>query len=189
MEVPREEFDRGCAAAIPFVYAWGLQLNPEDVEQLVAAVLRHSRSASSYEEIDDAVAQQLAEYEWDSLTFQFSAYHLERDTEEVIARAVSEIIARGHYDTIQRALAGTRLSTAELERVVMEFGQELIRPPDSWWSEATVTPFGSDGRTATRVVVPLWTEEAGRSGLTLELTVTHAAKGPPDVTLDDLRRE
>ncbi len=56
------EFARACAALYPFVAAYGLPLNPADVEEMAYAVLQHAFTEASSEEIDEAVTVQIQEY-------------------------------------------------------------------------------------------------------------------------------
>ena len=59
---------------MPFVNAWGLSLNPEDIAEMAYAVLLHARSGRTFEEIDDAVKEQLAEYTAKQSPFDREAY-------------------------------------------------------------------------------------------------------------------
>jgi hypothetical protein len=61
MEPTREQIERGAAALIPFVQEWDLAVNPEDLDEMVYAVLVHHDSAGSWDEIDRAVRDQIAD--------------------------------------------------------------------------------------------------------------------------------
>jgi hypothetical protein len=65
--------DRAMAAIPPFVIRWGIPSQPEDVEEIVSAVLRHADSDSNLEEIDAAVPQPIAEYMLRMRRFQLEA--------------------------------------------------------------------------------------------------------------------
>ncbi|MGI5183314.1 hypothetical protein ACQEVZ_44360 [Dactylosporangium sp. CA-152071] len=58
----REMFDAATALG-PFVRRWRLPLNPEDIDQLAYAVLRHARSGAQSELIIAAVEAQIDEHE------------------------------------------------------------------------------------------------------------------------------
>jgi hypothetical protein len=58
----KEQMERAVAALWPFVEAWDLPLNPEDLHELAGAVLEHANSDATFDEIDSAVRHQLAEY-------------------------------------------------------------------------------------------------------------------------------
>jgi hypothetical protein len=62
VDVDRDQVERGVSALLPFVQAWHLSLNPEDLDEMVYAVLLHAPSNRTFEEIDEAVRTQLAEY-------------------------------------------------------------------------------------------------------------------------------
>lgn len=56
VEPTRDEVERGAAALVPFVRAWRLSLNPENLELMAYAVLVHSKTDVPIAEIDTAVA-------------------------------------------------------------------------------------------------------------------------------------
>ena len=57
------ELLRGIAALAPFVHAWNLPLNPEELHEMAWAILIHARSDGPLAEIEDEVGKQLAEYD------------------------------------------------------------------------------------------------------------------------------
>ena len=64
--VTREQIERGFAALIPFVQAWNLPLNPENLDELAYAVLTHGQKLgpidpAEWDAIDRAVCEQLEE--------------------------------------------------------------------------------------------------------------------------------
>lgn len=73
-DIPNEEFERGLAALGPFAEQWRLQLNPEDLAEMAYAVLVHARSSRTFDEIDRAVRDQLADYKEKQEAFQREAY-------------------------------------------------------------------------------------------------------------------
>ena len=65
-DVTREQIERGAAALLPFVEAWNLPLNPEDLDELAYAVLTHGQKQgpidpAEWAPIDRAVREQLEE--------------------------------------------------------------------------------------------------------------------------------
>lgn len=52
---------RGSAALTPFVDAWKLPLNPEDLDEMAYAVLAHALSIENPDRIIAAVQEQIAE--------------------------------------------------------------------------------------------------------------------------------
>jgi hypothetical protein len=51
------EIERGITALVPFAHEWGLPLNPEDLQAMAVAVLIHTHSDETLEEIDAAERQ------------------------------------------------------------------------------------------------------------------------------------
>ena len=74
MDVTPDRVERALAAVTPFVDSWKLQLNREDLEEIIVAILSHADSASSFEEIERAVRRDLEHYEKQQRAFQRDAY-------------------------------------------------------------------------------------------------------------------
>ncbi|MDQ5807878.1 MAG: hypothetical protein M3320_04315 [Actinomycetota bacterium] len=62
MEPTPEQMDRAVAALGPWVDEWRLPLNPEHVYELAGAVLTHFDTKASFEEIDRAERERIAEF-------------------------------------------------------------------------------------------------------------------------------
>lgn len=62
-EPSREEMFRAVTALGPFVRRWGLPLNPEDMDELAYAVLRHASSNDDLDTITAAVEEQINEHQ------------------------------------------------------------------------------------------------------------------------------
>ncbi|MBB4691254.1 hypothetical protein [Paractinoplanes abujensis] len=62
-EPGQDDLIRALVAFMPFVQRWHLPLNPEDMDEIVYALLLHSRSALSWDEITAAVHHQIDEHE------------------------------------------------------------------------------------------------------------------------------
>ena len=65
MKPTPEQIQRGAGALSYFVVPWRLSLNPEDLEELAYAVLSHFDSDASWDEIQAAVEEQIAEHRRD----------------------------------------------------------------------------------------------------------------------------
>jgi hypothetical protein len=162
--------DRAMAAMLPFVIRWGFPVNPEDVEEIVYAVLLHADSESSLEEIDAAVRQQIADYMLRMRRFQLEAYR-KLDPVQAAIQAVVELLVKKDYETLElAAMAPER--RVDLSRAVDEYGRTLIAPETSWWPTVTLTPVNEDAGGGLHVAAPLWTAEEGRSDLSLEARLT-----------------
>jgi hypothetical protein len=88
---------------------------------------------------------------------------------EVCVRTFVDLLVRSEYETIERMTRGHRMSSGEIAAAVQEYGRRLV-PPDeaAWWPLVEVLPVRSEPAQF-HVVVPLWTEEEGRSDLSAEL--------------------
>ena len=73
------EIQRGVTALVPFAQEWGLQLNPEDLQAMAVAVLVHTHSDETLEEIDAAERQWIKE---DSEAHQRMVAAMEKAHEE-----------------------------------------------------------------------------------------------------------
>ena len=98
---------------------------------------------------------------------------------------VVDMLVRGDYDAVVERSNGERLTAAELEQAIADYGRTLQKPGSGWWDTVDVTPVG-DGDDEFYVAAPLWTEEEGRSDLTLELSVAKTDSGDYSIEVDDL---
>jgi hypothetical protein len=101
------------------------------------------------------------------------------------ARELVALLAHGAYESVIARCANSRLAADDLRTVIRDYGRKLVPPPGDAYDNLDIVPVkGTAGQTWS-VRVPLWTEEEGRSDLTLELTVVmNGAR--PSVELDDL---
>jgi hypothetical protein len=101
---------------------------------------------------------------------------------------VAALLVRGEYEAVERMTDGDRLTAARLRSVVEEYGRTLTAPgPDGdWWSHAEVFEVKNAARPVLAVDVDLWTEEEGRSDLTLQLELTETPEGLYEAAVLDL---
>ncbi len=62
-EPTRQEMFRAIAALEPFVRRWNLPLNPEDMDEIAYALLRHAHTDEDVHTIQALVEQQINEHE------------------------------------------------------------------------------------------------------------------------------
>lgn len=60
-EISRDALARAHTALIPFVAAYGLSLNPEDLDEVAFAVVSHLNTGESLQDIYDSVQRQITE--------------------------------------------------------------------------------------------------------------------------------
>lgn len=94
---------------------------------------------------------------------------------ETAIRVIVELLVRREYDAIARLTHCRRLSASDLQHAVLSYGRKLARPPDGWIDLVDVVPIDDREQAAFFAAVPLWTEEEGRSDLTLELRLSEFA--------------
>jgi hypothetical protein len=99
------------------------------------------------------------------------------DATEAAVRGVVDLLVRDEYDALERVTSGVRRTASEIERSISEYGRVLVAPDAGWWELVQVTPVEVEPGTL-HVAAPLWTEEDGRSDLTVELEL----KRSPDET-------
>ncbi len=99
-------------------------------------------------------------------------------------RRLIEDLAAGRYADIAADGRAGRLTEAELRTAVEEYGRTLVPlPPDG---ERLVNLYEQKSHPdAVALDVPLWTQEEGRSDLTLSLTATRQGE-TYTVAVDDL---
>ncbi len=101
-------------------------------------------------------------------------------THSVVAR-----LARGEYDLAVDRCEKSRLTAQQLAEIIRAYGRNLIVPPDDAYGNSDVVQIQRAAVPTWSVRAPLWTEEEGRSDLTLELTIA-LGSSEPKVELDDL---
>jgi len=79
------------------------------------------------------------------------------------------------------------MKAGEWRRGVEEYGKKLILPPPEDLDTADVVSLRGSEDSAWSVWYRLWTEEEGKSDLSVELTVRSIGGDDMNVTLDDLR--
>lgn len=88
------------------------------------------------------------------------------------------LLVDGEYDALAQMTHGERLSEAEIRSAVEDYGRTLILPPGG-----DVAPYVDRYEVAdteprqVNLDVDLWTQEEGRSDLTLELNLVERAPG------------
>ena len=107
---------------------------------------------------------------------------LERTVGELL-----QLLANGDYAGFKRRDRAHRLSEQALAHAVTEYGRHLVRPAHSPMSIVDVVEVLGRTPPCWSVNVPLWTQEEGRSDLTLCLTLVDAEADYYGVEIDDLR--
>ena len=99
---------------------------------------------------------------------------------------VANLLAAGDYASVERMTSGRRLSAADLERAVGDYGEKLVPIPAEALEDLEVTEVTGSDPAAFMVDVDLWTEQEGRSDLTLSLELVDRYSGAYDISVLDL---
>jgi len=101
------------------------------------------------------------------------------------AREMVNQLARGDYESLVGQSVKSRLTSDDLRAVIRDYGRKLVSPPSDAYKNLDAVQVKGAAVPTWSVRAPLWTEEEGRSDLTLELTIA-VSPGAPTVELDDL---
>ena len=99
---------------------------------------------------------------------------------------MADQLARGDYESVIKRCAKSRLTCDDLRTVICQYGRKLLSPPAGVYNKLDLVKVKGAALPTSSVRVPLWTQEEGRSDLTLELTIA-VRDGVALVELDDLR--
>lgn len=103
----------------------------------------------------------------------------------VIGQLVAQLAA-GHYEELIRCAPQSRISAQEMEAAVKEYGRRLLPLPLSAYKLIDYVAVHNATPAKWSVVVPLFTEEEGRSDLSLELSMVEVTHDKYEVQVDDI---
>ncbi len=100
-------------------------------------------------------------------------------------RQVLQMLANGEYKELADLTRGKRLSADDMRQAIVGYGRKPIVPPDRACDEIDAIEIRESSPPSWSVRMPLWTEEEGRSDLSVELTITELAEGFK-IEIDDI---
>ena len=95
-------------------------------------------------------------------------------------------LVNGRYEMLQNISNGIRLSAEQLQEAVEEYGHILVLPPDEKFEQIDLIEILNSSPRKWSVRFDLWTEDEGRSDLTLEFTLIEQEGEMLGVELDNL---
>jgi hypothetical protein len=104
---------------------------------------------------------------------------------EAITSVVRHLVA-GEFAELEALTSGHRLSAHEIHRIVREYGRTLIMPPPGAFADLEVVTVAGAKPVRWSVVCDLWTEEEGRSDLSLELTLIDQGHSHLVIEIDNI---
>ena len=93
---------------------------------------------------------------------------------ERLKEPVSQVIAllvAGKYKELETLTHNVRLAADEIATVVANYGRKLIPPPNNGFDLMDIVEVKNAKPRRWSISMPLWTQEEGRSDLTVEMTV------------------
>jgi hypothetical protein len=103
----------------------------------------------------------------------------------LIVRQILGSLAAGDYESIVSLTKGVRMSCDDIASAIRDVRGTLGTPPDDAFRAMDIVEAMGATIPQFSVRMPLWTQEDGRSDLTMELTIK-LRDGIPEVELDDI---
>lgn len=101
-------------------------------------------------------------------------------------RKITEWLVRCDYDAIERYSAGVRLNAVEIADAIREYGRKLTMPTSDEFENLDVIEVENSFPMRWSVRCYLWTEEEGRSDLSIELTLIDNDRNDLAAEIDNL---
>ena len=103
----------------------------------------------------------------------------------VVGKVVEELV-NGNYDLLIQQYPASRVTSEELHAVIRDYDRKLVLPPLNAYQNLDAVRVKNTNVPTWSVRAPLWTEDEGKSDLTLEMTIK-LGSGSSSVEIDDLR--
>lgn len=100
-------------------------------------------------------------------------------------RQVITLLVAAKYAELETLTHGVRLKAKDMATAVTNYGRKLILPPDDSLGLMNVVEVKNARPRQWSIAMPLWTEEEGRSDLTMEMTLIEQQNGFA-IELDDV---
>ena len=104
-----------------------------------------------------------------------------------VVRNVIALLAAKKYVELQRLSGGVRLLSVQIESAVRNYGRTVVPLPNDALSLIDYVAVKNSHPSAWSVYVPLFTQEEGRSDLSIDLTLIESESGSFSIELNDLR--
>ncbi len=101
-------------------------------------------------------------------------------------KTVTEYLVQEDYEALEKLSGGNSLSRADIIDAVSDYDAKIISIPEKGYEELDVIEVTNSDPTEWSVYVPIYTEEEGRSDLTLELSLTDTGSELYNIEIDNL---
>lgn len=96
------------------------------------------------------------------------------------------LMSAGDFDEVLRRAPDSRVNAAQLRKAVNDYGRILVPLPAEGYELIDYVEVLGSSPLQWSVVVPLFTQEEGRSDLSLEMSIFGQANGGYNVEVDDI---
>jgi hypothetical protein len=100
-------------------------------------------------------------------------------------RGVIDLLVAHKYTKLEALTNGVHLKASDMDRAITEYGRRLVPPPENAIELMDVAKVRNASDNKWSITMPLWTQEEGRSDLSVELTLIHKGKSFA-IELDDI---
>ena len=100
-------------------------------------------------------------------------------------RQVIKLLVEQRYSELESLTKGIRLRAGDMMQAVQSYKRTLIMPPEDSYNLMNAVNIRSSEPPQWSIVMPLWTQEEGRSDLSIELTLIKEIQGFR-IELDDI---
>ena len=99
---------------------------------------------------------------------------------------IISLLVNRRYDEIVKMTKGVRLQAFHIKDAIDEYGKTLAQPPQDAYENLDIIEIENTTPKKWSVRFDLWTEEEGRSDLSIELTLIDATGDFMEVELDNI---
>lgn len=85
--------------------------------------------------------------------------------------SIIQLLVNSKFEAIEQLTKGVRLPADQIQYAIEQYGRKLVSPPVEAFELMDVIKVQGHEPQTWSVNMPLWTEEEGRSDLSIELTV------------------
>jgi hypothetical protein len=103
-----------------------------------------------------------------------------------VVRTVVAMLVAGDYMALEKLTSGKRLTAAEIERAVKDYGAKLIMSPGDAFENLDIVEIENTRPRKWSVRFDLWAAGEGQSDLSLELTLTESKTHRHDVEINGI---
>ena len=94
-----------------------------------------------------------------------------------LIRQVLALLVAGKYTELETLTHGTRLNAKEMATAVADYRRKLVMPPEDGFGLMNEVEVKDVRPKRWSIAMPVWTQEEGRSDLTVEMTVIEQKNG------------